>query len=89
MILTYRTLRAVSQQNNLLPLIFFGFIGHVLLQGQIVSMGVIQGYTWIFVGLVMAAYQKNHVISLPSADKVYFPKIVGTKAQFTAHLPTI
>jgi hypothetical protein len=77
-VLMRRCLKAAKQDNNLLPMIFFGFIGHALFQGQIASMGVIQGYTWIFVGLMMAAAQKQQNEEIQSLPLPFFPNIIGS-----------
>lgn len=44
-----------SRANNLIPMIFFGFIGFYLLAGNITQTGSVHGYNWIFVGLTLAA----------------------------------
>ncbi len=46
--------------NNLIPAVFFGFIGFYIFAGQITHTGTIQGYNWIFVGLIMAAAKKQN-----------------------------
>ena len=48
-----------ARTNNLLPMIFLGFIGFYTLAGQITHNGTIQGYNWVFIGLTMAAARKQ------------------------------
>ena len=48
-----------ARNNNLLPMIFLGFIGFYILAGQITHNGTIQGYNWIFIGLTMAVARKQ------------------------------
>lgn len=83
--LTSRCLKAASKDNNLLPMIFLGFIGYYLLAGQIASVGVFQGYNWLFVGLSMAAAQKQRrETDQPDAKLqiVVHGKRQGNKADF-------
>ena len=47
-----------ARTDNLLPMIFLGFIGFYMLAGNITQSGTIHGYNWIFVGLIMAAVKK-------------------------------
>jgi len=48
---------ATRRSNNPLPLLLFGFIGIILLYGQITGQGTINGYGWLFAGFCMAANQ--------------------------------
>lgn len=56
-----RAMRATRTSSQVLPVILFGFVGIMLLFGQVTGNGVINGYCWIFVGLLMAAIRiSNH-----------------------------
>lgn len=46
---------AARRRNDPLPLLLFGFIGVVLLYGQITGQGTVNGYAWMFAGFCMAA----------------------------------
>ena len=48
-------LKAVKRAHNPLPLLLLGFIGIILLQGQITGHGSVNGYGWLFAGFCMAA----------------------------------
>lgn len=48
---------ATKRSNNPLPMLLFGFIGIILLYGQITGQGSINGYGWLFAGFCMAANQ--------------------------------
>lgn len=50
-----RALQATRNSNQALPVILFGFVGIMLLNGQVTGNGVINGYCWLFVGFLMAA----------------------------------
>jgi hypothetical protein len=71
-------IKSASQDNNLLPMILMGFIGYYLLAGQIASVGGLQGYNWIFVGLVMAAAQKQQSETAKPPSKPSFPNIMSS-----------
>jgi hypothetical protein len=77
-ILARRCIKAASQDNNLLPMILFGFIGYYLLAGQITSVGGLQGYNWIFVGLVMAAARRQQGETLQPKCTPLFPNIIDS-----------
>lgn len=53
--LARKAVRAARRTGNVTALIFFGFVGIVLLQGQITGHGTINGFAWFFVGLCLAA----------------------------------
>jgi hypothetical protein len=53
-ILLARCVRS-ARADNMLPFIFFGFIGFYLLAGNVTQTGTVHGYNFIFVGLAMAA----------------------------------
>ena len=53
-----QSIRSARFDNNLLPIIFLGFIGFYTLAGQITHQGTIQGYNWIFLGIVMASAKR-------------------------------
>ena len=46
---------ATRRSNNPLPMLLFGFIGIILLYGQITGQGTVNGYGWLFAGFSMAA----------------------------------
>jgi hypothetical protein len=46
---------AARRWGDLLPLLLLGFIGIVLLYGQITGQGSVNGYAWLFAGFCMAA----------------------------------
>ena len=50
-----KSIQATRRSGNPLPVILFGFIGVTLLNGQVTGHGSINGYTWVFVGLLMAS----------------------------------
>lgn len=54
-ILGMRAMSAARKSSQALPIILFGFVGIMLLNGQVTGNGVINGYCWIFVGLLMAS----------------------------------
>lgn len=51
-----------ARSGNLLPMIFFGFIGFYMLAGNITQSGTVHGYNWVFMGLTMAAAKKPKVL---------------------------
>jgi hypothetical protein len=64
--------------NNLLPMMFFGFIGFYIFAGQITHIGTLMGYNWIFVGLIMAAAKKQADLKLSglSTTEPLYPNIM-------------
>jgi hypothetical protein len=56
-----RSLGATRHSGQVLPVILFGYIGIVLLHQQITGHGSINGYGWIFVGLLMASINLSKV----------------------------
>jgi hypothetical protein len=70
-VLTRRCFKAAGQDNNLLPMIF-------LLLGQIASVAVVQGYNWIFLGLVLAAAQKQQSETVKPISKVFYSNVIGS-----------
>ena len=46
---------AARRWNDPLPLLLMGFIGVVLLYGQITGQGTVNGYAWMFTGFAIAA----------------------------------
>ena len=46
---------ATSRSGNVLPFILFAFIGLSVLNGQVTANGSINGFTWFFVGVCLAA----------------------------------
>ena len=61
--LTKAAVVAVRRVGNPVPLLFVGFIGVILLQGQITGHGSANGYGWLFAGFCIAA---NRVGQMPS-----------------------
>lgn len=78
--LANRSIKAARTDNNLLPMILFGFIGFYMLAGQIASVAVFHGYNWLFVGFVMAAANKQKELTNKSHSykKNRFPNIAGS-----------
>ena len=58
-VLGFRSVNATRRSSLPLPVILFGFIGIVLLHGQITGHGSINGYGWIFTGLLMASINQT------------------------------
>jgi len=50
-----RALAATRRSGHVLSLLLFGYVGIVLLDGQITGHGTINGYGWLFAGFCMAA----------------------------------
>ena len=44
-----------TRGDSLLPMLIFGFVGIILLLGQITGNGTINGYNWMFLGFCLAA----------------------------------
>jgi len=61
--LTKSAVRTAKHVGNPLPLLLVGFIGVILLQGQVTGHGSINGYGWLFAGFCMAA---NRLGQMPS-----------------------
>lgn len=53
--LARKALRAAHRTGDTTALIVFGYVGILLLQGQITGHGTINGFVWIFVGVCSAA----------------------------------
>jgi len=51
--------RGMKRKRDPLPLILFGFAGPLLFIEQITSQGTTTGYTWIFLGLCLAAAREQ------------------------------
>ena len=47
--------RAARWSGNITAVVLFGYVGIVLLSGQITGHGTINGFTWFFVGLCLAS----------------------------------
>lgn len=62
--LARKAVRAARRTGNVTALIVFGFVGIVLLQGQITGHGTINGFAWLFVGLCLAA-ARSRCTSMP------------------------
>jgi len=75
-----QSLQSARRDNNILPMIFFGFIGYHLFNGQITHIGTLLGYNWLFVGLIMAATLKN-TVSVVQDNKpiIKCPNILSSK----------
>lgn len=50
-----RAVRATRRGRDPLPLVLFGYVGIVLIYGQITGHGTVNVYAWIFLGLCLAA----------------------------------
>lgn len=50
-----KSIHSARRLKNVLPLVLFGFIGIVTLNGGITMQGTVNGYGWIFAGFCMAA----------------------------------
>jgi hypothetical protein len=50
-----RAVRATRRSGEVLPLVLFGYVGIVLLYGQITGHGTVNGYAWMFFGFCLAA----------------------------------
>lgn len=76
--LVKQAIKSARRDNNLLPMMFLGFIGYYLFAGQITHIGTLMGYNWIFVGLIMAAAKKQVESKLPVFNKAepLYPNIV-------------
>lgn len=53
--LTKDAVTTVKRISNPLPLLLVGFIGVILLQGQVTGHGSVNGYGWLFAGFCIAA----------------------------------
>jgi hypothetical protein len=53
--LAAETVAGTRRTQNPLPAMLFGYVGIVLLQGQITGNGVEHGFCWLYVGFCMAA----------------------------------
>ena len=53
--LARHAVRAARRSGDVTAIILFGFVGIVLLQGQITGHGTINGFAWLFAGLCIAA----------------------------------
>jgi hypothetical protein len=60
--LTKSALEVVKRVGNPVPLLLSGFIGVILLQGQITGHGSVNGYGWLFAGFCIAA---NKLYQMP------------------------
>lgn len=58
--LARKAVHAARRTGNTTALIVFGYVGIVLLQGQITGHGTINGFAWLFVGLCLAAARIGH-----------------------------
>lgn len=52
-----QALASTRQSRHPMPVLLFGYVGIVLLYGQITGHGSISGYVWLFTGFLMAAIQ--------------------------------
>jgi hypothetical protein len=64
-------LRATHRSNNPLPLLLTGFIGVLLLYGQLTGQGSVNGYGWLFTGFVIAA-NRHFGEEDPYSDQPHF-----------------
>jgi hypothetical protein len=50
-----RALRASTFSQSPFPLLLFGYVGINLFYGQLTGHGTVGGFTWLYLGLCMAA----------------------------------
>jgi len=62
---------------NPLPALLFGYVGIVLLQGQITGNGVENGFCWLYVGFCMAAARMSAATESRAADAA--PRLLITR----------
>ncbi|HTP40136.1 MAG TPA: hypothetical protein VMI92_11245 [Steroidobacteraceae bacterium] len=55
LVLLWRALHATRVARSPLPLMLFGYVGIVLLNGQMTGQGTVGGFAWLYVGLCMAS----------------------------------
>lgn len=55
-----KVVRIARRTGNIAPIILFGYVGFLLLQGQITGHGTINGFAWFFVGLCLASTRIVH-----------------------------
>lgn len=76
--LAYSAVVATQRARNPLPVLLFGYVGVVLMQGQIAGNGVENGFCWLFVGFCMAACRVTpETAAEPAAETDY--SIVGVR----------
>jgi hypothetical protein len=66
--LAISSIQATRRAANPLPALLFGYVGIVLLQGQIAGNGVENGFCWLFVGFCMAACRLPSTAQASVAD---------------------
>ncbi|WP_262964946.1 hypothetical protein [Methylobacter psychrophilus] len=72
-----QAIKSARNDNNILPMMLLGFIGFYIFIGQVTTQGTMQGYCWIFVGLVMAASKPPQRTELiPQKPEIPYPNIV-------------
>jgi hypothetical protein len=54
-VLLWMAVRATRVSRSPLPLALFGYVGILLLNGQITGHGTVGGFAWLFLGLCMAS----------------------------------
>jgi hypothetical protein len=58
-----RSLRSALAASDPLPLLLFAYCGPALIQGQIASHGLVNGFGWLYVGFCMAAGNAFSIVS--------------------------
>ncbi|BBL56570.1 hypothetical protein MKFW12EY_01830 [Methylomonas koyamae] len=72
--------KSVKRNGNMLPIILIGFIGFYIFIGQITLQGTLNGYTWIFVGLIMASCKNEdgaESVQLKNSGSYLLPSVIG------------
>jgi hypothetical protein len=66
--LAAEAIEGTRRTRNPLPALLFGYVGIVLLQGQITGNGVENGFCWLFVGFCMAACRMGPAVETAGAE---------------------
>lgn len=75
--LARKAVHAARQTGNTTALVVFGYVGIVLLLGQITGHGTINGFAWLFVGVCVAAARVSREECLPISPDRTRPPIQG------------
>jgi hypothetical protein len=68
-----RALVATRAQGDPLPLILLAYAGVELLQAQVTGHGTVNGFTWIFCGLMLAAASADEAVERDAVPQVLQP----------------
>lgn len=66
--LLVKTWQSTRKNHDPLALMCFSFSGELILMGQITAQGTVNGYTWIFLGVTLAATKLALTKKCPSPD---------------------